>query len=104
MKKLFEKHVIVQYIVRSFVKTLLIALGAFAVLFAILEFTGLYEGIERVLDLKYNSPFILIPLWGFIALAVLCFIIGFLMYFYKYIRAKSKSTFHSAFSTILEKK
>jgi len=101
MKKFFEKHVIVKYIMDSFVKTLLISLGAFTVLFAILYFTGLYSRLESALDLKYNSPFVLVPLWGFVGLAVLCFFIGFLMYFYKYKRPKSKSKFYKTFSKLL---
>ncbi len=104
MRKFFEKYVIVKYIVVSFIKTLLIALVAFTVGFAVLEFLGLYARIENALDLKYNSPFILSPLFGFVALAVLCFFIGFLLYFYKYKRSKSRSAFNKAFADVLDEK
>lgn len=104
MRKLFEKYVIVKYIFTSYAKTLLISIGSFTILFAILEFTELYARIERALDLKYNSPFVLLPLFVFAALAVLCFFVGFLLYFYKYKRSKSKSAFGNAFSNVLNKK
>jgi len=45
--------------------------------FAVLKFTGWYAGIESALDLQYNSPLILVPLYGFAVLAVLCFFVGF---------------------------
>ena len=101
MKKLFEKYAIVKYIVSSYVKTLLISLGSIVVLFGILALTGLYTRIESALDLKYNSPFVLVPLYGFIILAVLCFVTGFLLYFYKYKRSKTQGLFYKAFSNIL---
>lgn len=104
MKKFLEKYVIIKYILNSYVKSLLISLVTFAVLFAILEVTGLYSQIESALDLKYNSPFVVVPIYGFAALAVLCFVIGFLMYFYKYKRSKSKSAFGNALSKLLDKK
>jgi FtsH-binding integral membrane protein len=104
MRKLLEKYVIVQYILRAFVKTLLIALAGFTVIFAVFQFTGLYGRIETALDLKYNSPFVLIPLWGFVGLAGVCFILGFLMYFHKYKRSGTKSAFHQAVATVFEEK
>ncbi|GAE86817.1 hypothetical protein [Acetivibrio straminisolvens] len=104
MKKLLEKYLIVKYILTSYVKTLLISLAVVTVLFAVLMFTGLYAGIESALNLQYNSPFILVPLYGFAVLAVLCFFIGFLIYFYKYKRPKSKTKFYKFFSNILNEK
>lgn len=85
----------------SYVKTLLISLVGFATVFAILELTGVYSGIESALDLKYNSPFVLAPLYGFVILSILCFFIGFLIYFYKYKRSKTKGKFYKIFSNIL---
>lgn len=104
MKKIFEKYPIVRYIIGSYVKFFLQAFVFFAVVFAALLFTGLYAQLESTLDLKYDSLFILVPLYGFAALAVLCFFIGFLMYFYKYKRSKVKSMFYKTFSSILNEK
>lgn len=104
MKKLLEKYVIVNYIIGSYVKTFVISLVSISVVFAILKFTGLYTVIERTLDLKYDSPFVLVPLYGFITLAILCFFIGFLVYFYKYKRSRIKGKFYKVFSNILNEK
>jgi hypothetical protein len=104
IRKLFEKAPIVSYVLGSYVKALLISLAGFTAVFAILYFSGLYARIEGALDLKYNSPLVLAPMWGFLALSILCFFIGFLMYFYKYKRAKSKTAFHAALSNVLDKK
>jgi hypothetical protein len=102
MKKFFEKYVLAKYIVNSFLKTLIISLFVFPAIFFVLYYTGLYFRLETALDLKYNSPFVLIPLWSSIALALLCFFIGCLMYFYKYKRSKSKSKFYATFSNLLD--
>lgn len=105
MKKLFEKHLIPGYIVISYVKFLIISLLVMSVTSIALILSGAYAKIERALDLKYNSPWIIGPLYGFIALAGLCFFIGFLMYFYKYKRSKTWSAFYKALSTaLIEKK
>jgi hypothetical protein len=101
MKKFFDKYVLAKYIVNSFLKTLLICLVVFPGIFSLLYFTGLYFTLETALDLKYNSPFVLVPLWGSLGLAALCFFIGCLMYFYKYKRSKSKTKFYVTFSNLL---
>ncbi|MCL2078613.1 MAG: hypothetical protein FWH17_02080 [Oscillospiraceae bacterium] len=104
IKKEFEKYLIVNYVTGSYVKFLLYSIGIFAAVFAVLFVSGLYNRLETALDLKYDSPFILAPLYGFIILALLCFFVGFLMYFYKYKRSKTKSTFYKAFSSVLDEK
>lgn len=104
MRKIFEKHPIIGYVVSAYLKTFLFSVVLFIIIFVVLEVTGLYAKIEHILDLKYNSPFVLAPLYGFAVLSVLCFFIGFLMYFYKYKRAKTKSIFYKTFSNILEGK
>jgi hypothetical protein len=98
---LFDKAPIVGYVLISYVKALLIALAGFTVIFAGLYFTGIYAKIETALDLKYNSPIVLVLLWGCLGLAVVCFFVGFLMYFYKYKRSKSKNTFSAALAKVL---
>lgn len=104
MKKIFEKYPIFKYVVCSYVKTLLYSVVIFTLIFAVLIFTGLYPTIESTLDLKYNSPFVLVPLYGALVLAVLSFFVGFLMYFHKYKRAKSKTVFYKTFIDLLDKK
>lgn len=102
MKKFFEKHMIAKYVVSSYLRTLLISITVFISLFVVLFFLGIYFKLENALDLKYNSPFILVPIWVFIGLGLICMVIGFLMYFYKYKRSKSKGTFYETFSNILD--
>ena len=99
--KLPDKFLIVRYIVTSLIKWFLIAVAAVAVLFGILSLTGIYSKLETALDLKYNSPFVTVPTIAFAALAILCFFVGFLMYFHKYKRSKSRSKFGEALSGIL---
>lgn len=104
MKKIFEKYPILRYVISSYVKFFLYSFAFFVVIFAVLGFTGLYARLASALDLKYNSPFILVPLYGFAALSLLCFVIGVLMYFHKYKRSKNKNLFYKTFSNILGEK
>lgn len=101
MRKVFEKFPIIRYVANSYVKGLLCSLAALAVVFAVLILSGVYPRIESALDLKYNSPFILVPLFGFAALTVVCVFVGFLMYFHKYKRSKTNSVFYKTFSNVL---
>ncbi|MEE0060613.1 MAG: hypothetical protein UE295_07290 [Acutalibacteraceae bacterium] len=99
----FEKIPILAYILVSFVKSFLIVAVTVPVIYGILWVTGIYSNIETALDLKYNSPIILAPMWVLIALFVVCFVIGFLMYFHKYKRGKTKTKFYNAIAPILNK-
>lgn len=99
--RLFHKVPILKYILSSFIKYFLAAVFITACLFAVLYFTGVYSMLESALDLKYNSPFVLVPMYAFAALAVLCLFIGFLLYFHKYKRSKSNTEFHKIVSVIM---
>ena len=101
MRKLLEKYPILKYVISSYIKVLLGVGLLMVVLYAVLNFTGVYEKLEAILDLKYNSPLVLVPLYGFAILAILCFFVGALLYFHKYKRAKSNTAFHEAFNKIL---
>lgn len=100
--KLFNRAPILKYILVSFVKGFLIAALFLGAVFAALWFTGAYSELESILDLKYNSPFVLVPMYAFAALAVLCFFIGFLLWFHKYKRSKTRSSFGKAVSRVLD--
>lgn len=104
MKKLLERFPVLKYLIESYIKFLLLLLAAFTILFAVLYFTGIYARLESALDLKYNSPFVLVPLYGTAALPVLCFVTGMLLYFYKYKRSKSQSRFYKTFIRLLTEK
>lgn len=93
MKKLLEKVPIIKYVLRAFIKYFVVSIVLSGMLFVVLTLTGIYPKLENALDLKYNSPFLLIPLSVFGVLSLLCFFVGFLLYFHKYKRPKTKSRF-----------
>ena len=100
----FEKIPVVALALISLIKSFLIAGITITVLFFILWVTGVYTKIEAALDLKYNSPIILAPMWTFVALFVLCLMVGFLMYFHKYKRGRLKTAFYNAIAPALSQK
>lgn len=100
----FEKIPVVAYAVISFLKSFLIAGLGVIVIFVILRATGIYAKLETALDLKYNSPVIIAPMWTFAALFLLCLMVGFLMYFHKYKRRKAKTDFYRAVTSTFGKK
>lgn len=104
MKSFWEKNAIFRYIAGSFVKWFLIFICILGAVFFILKISGVYTLLETILNLKYNSPFVLIPLYGFAVLAVLSLVIGFLMYFHKYKRNKVKSKFYYSFNNVMKNK
>ena len=60
VKRFFEKHLLFYYMVRAFFKTLLISLLALGALFGAMKISGKYNTIEGMLDLKYDSPWIIV--------------------------------------------
>lgn len=104
MKNILNKLPILKYIIISLAKGLAIAVPVVLVAFGILSVTGTYSKLESVLNLKYNSPFITLPLYCFAALAVLSLVVGFLLYFHKYKRAKAKTKFYEALAGCWNKK
>lgn len=101
LSHMLNKVPILKYILSSLVKWFIIAALFCGILYAVLSLTGYYAMMETVLNLRYNSPFVLVPLLAFAALAILCFVIGFLLYFHKYKRPAVKSKFYRALSTLL---
>lgn len=104
ISKAFAKIPIIAYALNSFIKSFFIAIGTGSIIFFILWVTGVYATLETALDLKYNSPIVLAPMWAFVALFAVCLLVGFLMYFHKYKRGKSKTAFYNAVAPILGEK
>lgn len=107
MKKItsvLNKVPIVKYVSLSFIKTFLITAVISAILYFVLWITQVYSRLETMLDLKYNSPIISVPIWSFIALFAICLLVGFLMYFHKYKRGKAKTDFYKAVAPAIGKK
>ena len=90
---------------RAFLRVMLGMIVGTAVLFGIFQLFGWYPRLERRLDLKYDSPWLLVPMAAAAALALLAFVIGLILYFYKYKRSRIKSRFNDALQgVIIEKK
>ncbi len=102
MKKIFNRIPLLKYVLTAFAKGFCIIAAVVAILFGLSYATGIYERIERALDLKYNSVFVTMPISLFAILAFICFFIGFLMYFHKYKRQRVKSLFGEQFQNVLE--
>lgn len=100
-KNFFEKHMLLHYVIRAFLKALLVSVLFFAAVFGILKISGKYSAVENMLDLKYYSPWIIGPLLIASALAVLSFIVGMILYLYKYKRSSNKGEFYKALSGAL---
>lgn len=101
MKKESGNILIIKYIINAYLKSFLCLVVSLSLVFSILIYTNIYPKLESALDLKYNSPFVMIPLVGFACMTVVCFFIGSLMYFHKYKRSKNKGKFYKEFSAIL---
>lgn len=99
----FSKVPIIYYILISLIKTLFAAAIILSVLFSILYATGIDSKLETALDLKYNSPILIIPMLVFSLLSVVCLVVGFLLYFHKYRRVKHKTRFYNCMSKTFEK-
>lgn len=101
LKKFFEKHMLIHYVLSAFFKALVVSVLFFAALFAVLKISGKYSAVENILDLKYYSPWIIGPLLIAAALAVLSFIVGMILYLYKYKRSSNKGEFYKVLSGAL---
>ena len=101
MKKVFDKYPILKYVVSAYIKYFLIFSIIAVLLFALLKVTGIYEKLESALNINYNSPIIVGPLFLFVIAAGLSFLVGVLLYFHKYKRPKKKGKFYEAFSKTL---
>lgn len=99
-----EKHLLLQYVLRSFGKVFLGVIVGSAVIFGLLKATGKYSVLENRLDLKYDSPWLTVPMAASLALALVSLVIGLILYFYKYKRSRTKSTFYNALQNVITDK
>ena len=70
----------------------------------ILKAVGKYSALESRLDLKYDSPWLTVPMAAALALALIALVIGLILYFYKYKRSRTKSSFYNALKDIVNEK
>ena len=100
-KKFFEKHMLIHYVLSAFFKALLVSVLFFAVLFATKQKTKKNTAGENKLEGGYDSPLIIGPLLIAATLAVLSFIVGMILYLYKYKRNSYKGEFYKALAGAL---
>lgn len=101
IKAFGEKMPILAITVSVSLKAFAIAAIAAVASFLLLWSVGIYDNLETALDLKYNSPLLLVPMWVLVAAFALCMVVGLLMYFHKYKRPKVKSAFGEALAPAL---
>ena len=96
MKAISDKIPFITDAVKSFGKTLVISLASVVAFILLLMVTGVYEKLEAALDLKHTSPIITVPMWVMVGACAVCVFVGLIMYFHKYKRNKSKTSFGEA--------
>ena len=62
------------------------------------------SGMYSKLDLKFDSPLILLPLFASLALSVIVLLFGLILYVYKYKRNTSSTPFYKAVSGAIDEK
>lgn len=92
--------ILLKYIADSYVRTLILCLPFILVIYVVLKISGVYN----MLDLKYDSPLISMPIFVSLALALIVFVFGIILYVFKYKRNTVKTDFYKAVSVFLEDK
>lgn len=100
-KEFEEKHPLFAIPLAAALLVFAITVVAALVLYLVVSGMGMYESLETALDLKVNSPTVLVPLVSAAALAVLCGMSAVLMFFHKYKRPKINSDFFNALAPVL---
>ena len=91
---------LLKYILDSYVRTFLFTVPFFVFLYLFLKLSGMYSK----LDLKFDSPLILLPLFASLALSVIVLLFGLILYVYKYKRNTSATPFYKAVSGAIDEK
>lgn len=99
--RVFAKLPLLRETLAAFLGALFAGAALVAVVYGILKATGIYNRLEMALNLRADSDYFLYPMRIAAALAIVCFTIGFLMYFHKYNRSKLLSPFSRAFSAVM---
>lgn len=83
---------LLKYIGEAYVKTFLISIPFALLCFIILFASGMYSRM----DLKFDSPVFVLPLFASLVLAAAVLIFGSILYVYKYKRNVDKTNFYKA--------
>ncbi len=94
-EKLFK---LLSYVYDGYLKTFFYTVPVILGLYVFLMITGMYPK----LDLKYDSPLLLLPLFLSLVLSVILLIFGLILYVMKYRRKVRKTTFYKALEKTLD--
>jgi hypothetical protein len=92
--------ILLKYIISSYIRTLILAIPFLLIIFITLKVSGMYS----MLDLKYDSPLISMPIFISLFLSAIVFIFGIILYVYKYKRNIVKTKFSKSLENIFEDK
>lgn len=91
---------LLKYVLESYFRAFILCIPFTLILYIVLKVTGIYS----LLDLKYDSPLISMPIFVSLALSVIVFVFGIILYVFKYKRNSRKTEFYKSVSVLLEEK
>ncbi len=83
-----------KYVANAYIRTFLFSIPFTALFFVILLVSGMYSW----LDLKFDSPVLVLPMLASLILAAVVLVFGLILYVYKYRRTVDKTAFYKAVS------
>lgn len=86
-----------KYTANAYIRTFLFSIPFTALFFGILAVSGMYGR----LDLKFDSPVLVLPMLASLILAAVVLIFGLILYVYKYRRTTEKTAFFKAVSAAM---
>ncbi len=92
--------ILLKYVTYSYVRTFILCIPFIILLYIVLKLTGIYP----MLDLKYDSPLISMPIFISLSLALIVFVFGVILYVFKYKRNSEKTDFFRFVGKLLEEK
>ena len=87
-----------KYIANAYIRTFLFSIPFTVLFFIILLVSGMYSR----LDLKFDSPVLVLPMLVSLILAAVVLVFGLILYVYKYRRNVDKTAFYRAVSAAME--
>lgn len=87
-----------KYIANAYIRTFLFSIPFTVLFFVILLVSGMYSR----LDLKFDSPVLVLPMLVSLILAAVVLVFGLILYVYKYRRNVDKTAFYRAVSAAME--
>ena len=89
---------LLKYIANAYIRTFLFSVPFTLLFFIILLLSGMYSR----LDLKFDSPVLVLPMLASLVLAAVVLVFGSILYVYKYRRTIDKTAFYKAVAAAME--